>query len=156
MSEIKIRRATVGDIGGIAESNAALFAEDGAARDHLRNPDWPGTHGARWCADLIADPTALVLVVAVGNDVGGHLIGTYAEASAMWTAPMAELVSMFVSPSWRGQTLGSRLVEDFVSWARERGALRLKVSAYLANDGALRFYRRHGFAPLSSELVVDL
>jgi len=69
---------------------------------------------------------------------------------------MAELVSMFVSPSWRGQALGSRLVEDFVSWARERGALRLKVSAYLANDGALRFYRRHGFAPLSSELVVDL
>lgn len=156
MNEIKIRSATAGDIGGLVESTAALFAEDGAARDQLRYPGWPHTHGARWCADLIADPTALVLVVVIGDEVCGHLIGTYSEASEMWTAPMAELVSMFVLPSWRGQALGSRLVENFVSWARDRGALRLKVSAYTANDGAVRFYRRHGFAPLACELVVDL
>jgi len=52
--------------------------------------------------------------------------------------------------------VGSRLVEDFVAWARERGASRLQVEAYIANDGALRFYRRHGFVPLSTQLVMDL
>ena len=74
----------------------------------------------------------------------------------MWIAPRAELVSTLVSSSWRGQGVGSRLVEDFVAWARERGASRLQVEAYIANDGALRFYRRHGFVPLSTQLVMDL
>jgi ribosomal protein S18 acetylase RimI-like enzyme len=29
------------------------------------------------------------------------------------------------------------------------------VSAYAANESALRFYRRHGFAPLSIELSAN-
>ena len=37
-----------------------------------------------------------------------------------------------------------------------RGAGRVNVTAYVANDGALRFYRRKGFVALSSELVLDL
>lgn len=74
----------------------------------------------------------------------------------MWTAPRAEPVSMFLSSTWRGQGLGGRFVDAFVAWARERGASRLQVGAYVANDGAVRFYGRHGFAPLSTELVADL
>lgn len=144
------------DVGGLADSNAALFAEDGASRDQLRNPRWPGSHGTQWCADLITDPAALVLVVAVGVDVVGHLVGTLANASAMWTGSRAELVSMFVSSSWRGQGVGGRLVDEFVVWARERGASRLQVSAYVSNGSAIRLYRRYGFAPLSMQLVMDV
>lgn len=156
MNEVAIRPATVDDIRGLAESSAALFAEDSATRDRLRNQAWPEKYGAQWCADLVGDPAALVLVAAAGDDVVGHLIGTYSEASAMWSEPRAELVSTLVSSSWRGRGVGSHLVQDFVSWARDRGAARLHVHAYAANDGAVRFYQRHGFVPLSTELVVDL
>ncbi len=153
---IEVRSATTDDIDGVGESSAALFAEDGAARDRLRNREWPRSHGEQWCADLIDDPDALVLVAAAGEEIGGHLIGTFAAASAMWVAPRAELVSMFVTSRWRGQGVGGRLVGDFRAWARSRGAARLQVTAYATNEGALCFYQRHGFAPLSSELVVDL
>lgn len=156
VNEIEIRRATVDDIHGLATSSAALFTEDGATRDRLRNPEWPRMYGTQWCADLVADPAALVLVAAAADNIVGHLIGTFAAASAMWIAPSAELVSTFVSSSWRGQGTGSRLVEDFAAWAKERGASRLQVSAYVANKGAFQFYQRHGFVPLSTELVVDL
>jgi GNAT superfamily N-acetyltransferase len=74
----------------------------------------------------------------------------------MWTAARAELVSTFVAESHRGQGLGSRMVEDFIAWGRERGAARLHVSAYAANGSAIRFYQRHGFVPLSIELTADL
>jgi GNAT superfamily N-acetyltransferase len=156
VKEVQIRPAAVDDIGGLVESSTALFADDGATRDRLRNQGWPGMYAAQWCADHVADPAALVLVAVAAHDIVGHLIGTFSEASAMWIAPRAELVSTLVSSSWRGQGVGSRLVEDFVAWARERGASRLQVEAYIANDGALRFYRRHGFMPLSTQLVMDL
>lgn len=156
MDGVKIRPATLGDVAGLAGSSAALFAEDGVARDHRRDPGWPEAHGARWCADLIADPNARILLAVAGDDVVGHLIATFVTASAMWTAPSAEIVSTFVCASWRGKTIGSRLVSNFVSWAKDRGAQRLTVSAYASNTDAVRFYRRHGFSPLSLNLALDL
>jgi ribosomal protein S18 acetylase RimI-like enzyme len=32
----------------------------------------------------------------------------------------------------------------------------LRVSAYTANEGALRFYRRHGFTPLDTTRTLDI
>jgi GNAT superfamily N-acetyltransferase len=74
----------------------------------------------------------------------------------MWTASRAELVSMFAAQPIRGQGVGGRLVDEFIIWARERGAARLHVQAYAANEPAIRLYQRHGFTPLSTELVADL
>ena len=161
MSTVTVRPATLDDLDGLTRSSAELFAEDGVARDRLRNPDWPQDHGKPWCESLIAAPDALVLVaVATGGsgdeDVVGHLIGSFSPASSMWTAARAELVSTYVAESHRGQGLGSRLVEDFIAWAEERGAARLHVSAYAANSSAIRFYQRHGFVPRSIELVADV
>jgi len=153
---VKIRQATVRDIAGLTASSAALFAEDGAARDHLRDPAWPETHDAHWCANLIADPNALILVATAREAVVGHLIATAARASAMWIAARAEIVSTFVCASWRGKAVGSRLVTGFIEWAKDRGALRLTVSTYDSNTDAVRFYRRHGFVPLSLDLALDL
>jgi ribosomal protein S18 acetylase RimI-like enzyme len=154
--DIDIRRATPADLPGVAASSAALFAEDGGTRDPLRNMDWPRDHGRAWIVELPAAPDALVLVAA-GHDgtVVGHLIGHFAAASAMFTAPRTELVSTRVSPEYRGQNIGGRLVDEFFAWSRERGAVRFQVSAYAANESALRFYRRHGFAPLSIALAAN-
>jgi GNAT superfamily N-acetyltransferase len=153
---VEIRPATSADLDGVVASCAALFAEDAAARDHLRDQTWPAEHAAQWCTDLLADPAALVLVAASSGAVAGHLVGAYLESSAMWTAPRADLVSIRVDESLRGAGIGSRLVEAFASWARDRGAKRLRVDAYTANEDAIRFYRRHGFEPLSTTLAADL
>jgi GNAT superfamily N-acetyltransferase len=153
--DIDIRRATSADLPGVVASSAELFAEDGGTRDPLRNLDWPRDNGHAWVEGLLAAPDALVLVAA-GHDgtVVGHLIGHFAAASAMFTAPRTELVSTRVWPEYRGQNIGGRMVEEFFAWSRERGAVRFHVSAYAANESAIRFYRRHGFAPLFVELAV--
>ena len=161
MSTVTIRPATTADLDGLVQSNDDLFAEDGVSRDRLRNADWPVDNAKPWCEGLIAAPDALVLVAVEDGDeeaeeVVGHLIGSFSPASSMWTAARAELVSTFVTESHRGQGLGSRMVEDFIAWGRERGAARLHVSAYAANGSAIRFYQRHGFVPLSIELTAEL
>jgi len=154
--DIAIRRAASADVPGLVALSAALFAEDGATRDRLRNADWPREHGRPWIEGLIADPDALVLVAAApGASPAGHLIGHFYPASAMFTAARTELISTYVSPDHRNKSLGAALIEQFFDWSRERGAKRFQVSAYAANESAIRFYRRHGFAPLSVELAAD-
>lgn len=153
---MEIRIATPDDLDGVVASSAALFAEDAATRDKLRNAAWPAQHGAQWCRELMADPQALLLVAAVDGEVVGHLVGAFEEPSYMWTVSRAELVSMYVRTELRGQGIGGSLVDAFAEWAKDRGAARLHVSAYAANEGALRLYRSHGFAPLSIQLANDL
>jgi len=156
MTDIEIRPATLDDLDGLSHDSAELFAEDGVARDRLRDPDWPRDNNRAWCAGLIAAPDALVLVATEEGTVVGHLIGTFSPASSMWTAARAELVSTHVAPSYRGQGIGGRMVEDFIAWGKDRGAARLHVSAYTANSAAIRFYQRFGFVPLSIELTLDV
>jgi GNAT superfamily N-acetyltransferase len=151
-----IRPATAADLDGVVASSAALFAEDAATRDQLRNADWPAMYGAQWCAELLADPQALVMVASDAGKVVGHLVGTFAGPSDMWTVSRAELVSMFVREHLRGQGVGGLLVDAFVDWAKQRGAARLHVTAYAANEAAVGLYRSRGFAPLSITLTHDL
>jgi GNAT superfamily N-acetyltransferase len=154
--DVVIREATTADIDGLVASNAALFAADAAARDPLRNPGWPEAHAAEHVAGTLADPAMLVLAAEAGGAVIGHLTGVFLPASAMWTVPRAELFSMHVMAPWRGQGIGSRLVGRFRAWAGARGVGQLRVSAYTANEGALRFYRRHGFTSLDTTLTLDI
>lgn len=156
MTTYDIRAATMEDLDGLLASQSALFAADAAVRDVLRNPEWPRTHGRSWCAHQIDDPDALALIAVAGDGVVGHLIGSFAGPSEMWRESRAELVSMGVLAAERGAGLGGRLVAAFATWAGERGAGRLTVSAYATNEGALRFYRRQGFTPHSVDLVRDV
>jgi GNAT superfamily N-acetyltransferase len=155
MQGVTVRKATAADIDGLVASITGLFAVD-SVRDRLRNPDWPQAHAAGDESENIANPDRLVLLAERDGSVIGHLTGAFYGPSAMWTAPRAHLISMHVIGAWRGQRVGAQLVEDFKSWAKEKGAVQLRVTAYTANTGAIRFYQRHGFAPLETTLAVDV
>lgn len=60
--------------------------------------------------------------------------------------PVAELESMFVLDNARCRGVGKHLVDAFLAWCHGRGMQRVSVTAYAANDGAIRFYQRAGFA----------
>jgi GNAT superfamily N-acetyltransferase len=155
MQDVTVRKATAADVDGLVASITELFAED-SVRDRLRNSDWPQAHAALDVTKNVADPDVLVLLAERDGSVIGHLTGGFYTASAMWTAPRAQLISMHVVAAWRGQHVGSQLVGYFRSWATERGAVQLRVTAYAANTGAIRFYQRHGFAPLETTLAVNI
>ncbi|MEV6288626.1 GNAT family N-acetyltransferase [Kribbella sp. NPDC051770] len=152
---ITVRTATAADLDGVVASCTALFAEDAAQRDPLRNQSWPATYAGGWASGLLADPESLVLVATTDDAVVGHLIGKFLPASEMWIAPRAELISMYVRPEVRGGGGAGQLIEAFADWARQRGAARLEVDAYASNERALRVYERHGFRPHSIQLTTD-
>jgi GNAT superfamily N-acetyltransferase len=155
-SEVVVRVACAGDIEGLVTSSDGLAREDGAARDRLRNPDWALLHAAQEYGKHIASPDMLVLVAEGDKAIVGHLLGGFYGVSPMWTEPWAFLISMYVMPPQRGQNVGSRMVGQFTSWAKAKGAAELRVTAYAANEGAIRFYQRHGFSALDSTLARPL
>jgi GNAT superfamily N-acetyltransferase len=74
---------------------------------------------------------------AVPAPVG--LAGVYVEDG------VADLVSMWVSPSARGHRLGEALVEAAASWARSRGFGTLFLWVTEPNASATKLYERCGF-----------
>lgn len=147
-----IRHADVNDLVSIVEMNRALFVEDGGNRDPFINVNWPCEEGLDSFSGHVTSRNSVVLVAEIGDDIVGYLIGYVRNGGTIRPGRIAELESMFVRSTHRRAGIGHRLVERFVAWSYACGAERISVTAYVANDRAIRFYRHMGFAPLNLSL----
>lgn len=147
------RAATLADMDQLIGLAAGLGAEDGGTFGEAVNTNWAWESGRDQFARALETPTSCILVA----EADGHLVGSlhgYLRPSNAWrTEPIAEIMTLFVESGSRNQRLGEALVEEFRGWAAGIGAKRLAVSAFAANDRAIRFYRRVGFRPY--ELVLE-
>ncbi|MGC5285833.1 GNAT family N-acetyltransferase [Micromonospora sp. DT231] len=57
-----------------------------------------------------------------------------------------------VSGTARGRGVGSALLDAADRWATENAITSLSAGIHHRNDGAVRFYRRHGYAPAGTSL----
>lgn len=153
--DITIRAAEPADLSGWLECSSGLFAEDSGTRDPSMNQDWPRLHGPEAFAAGLADGDRLILVAESGGVVVATLNAILQPGSAVRPIVVAVLRSLYVRPSHRSGGVGARLVERFRVWARGRGAVRVSVTAYAANESAVRFYRRQGLVPFHVTLEAD-
>jgi GNAT superfamily N-acetyltransferase len=76
---------------------------------------------------------------------GGEPIG---HAHVAWdgtTLGIPEIQDVFVPPQVRSQGIGTELARAAEQMARERGHARISIGTSVANEGALRLYRRLGY-----------
>ena len=66
------------------------------------------------------------------------------------------LRSLYVDPARRNSSIGGKLTEAFVAWARTKGCAEAHVESYASNEGAQHFYERLGFEPRSEERALGL
>lgn len=149
MTTITVNPVTSDDIDALVSSVAGLFREDAGQHDTAMNVGWPAGHGAAYYAELVDGPDSLMLLARDGQRVVGHLIGKLNGISDIRIERIAVLESMRVAPASRRSGVGSMLIQHFFAWARDIGAQHASVTAYAANDTALRLYARHGFVPQS-------
>jgi ribosomal protein S18 acetylase RimI-like enzyme len=70
------------------------------------------------------------------------------QAHVAWeetTLGVPEIQDVFVPPELRDQGIGQRLSQAAEELARARGYVEISISTSIANDGALRLYRRLGY-----------
>jgi GNAT superfamily N-acetyltransferase len=153
---IRTSPATSDDIPAILASADALVATDAGRHDAAAtNLGWAAQTGMAYCTSLLASADNLVLLARDGDEVVGHLVGRLSGPGSVHPIRVAELESIHVYPGHRGRGAGEQLIRAFLAWAAGNGAQRATVTAYAANDGAQRFYARHGFALKSVILDLD-
>lgn len=148
----RIDVVTDADIDDLVTSVAGLFEEDGGRFDATMSTTWPARSGAGYYRALIGDDACLLALARDGDRTLGHLVGKLTGPNDLRLVTVAVLESMRVDPAARNRGVGTALVQRFYDWARAAGAEQASVTAFAANDGAQRFYVRHGFAPMSVTL----
>jgi ribosomal protein S18 acetylase RimI-like enzyme len=154
--QIHIRKATLADIDVIVELSAALFLEDAGQRDPFMDLEWPHKEGRQYYSGIVTGANSLCLVSEVDAKLVGFLTGYIRRDSNMRPVRVAELESMFVSQAYRKLSAGQRLAKGFLDWCRGKGARRVSVTAYWANEGAIGFYKSLGFEPRELTLEVGI
>ena len=144
---VTIRPAVPADLDAVVRLSAVLFREDSGRRDATVDQDWPAREGAAYFGAVLGRDDARLLVADAGGVVVGYAAGRLSGRSALSLVPIATLESIAVHPSSRGRGVGAALAEALIAWAQDRGAAQIRVTAYAANDGAIRLYRRLGFTP---------
>jgi GNAT superfamily N-acetyltransferase len=156
MTGIEIHIVTADDIDDLLVSVAGLFQEDGGVHDSTTDTLWPARHGAEYYGGVVDDDGVLLALARIDGRSVGHVVGKFIPSNDLRLVPFAVLESIRTDPGVRSTGVGSRLVEYFKQWARDKGAQRASVTAFAANERAQRFYARHGFAPMSVTLRSSL
>ena len=127
---MKLREMAWTDIPVLVRLDAELFDDDAWA-------------APTWWAELAVRPRRDYLVAV---DDGG-LIGGYAGLHL--GGDVADVMTIAVTPAYRGSGWGDRLLAVLVDRATASGATGLMLEVRADNVPARRLYARHGFEQLS-------
>jgi GNAT superfamily N-acetyltransferase len=151
----EIRPATEGDASDLARMRHALYSEHGPERERL---DEYVDRFAGFVRDALASDAWRIWVA----EFEGRIVGT------MWlqilervprpgedrgALPIGYLTNVFVEPELRDGGLGSRMLVEIITWARERGVEEIIV---WPSERSYPFYERAGFSRTPDPLVLYL
>lgn len=119
-----------------------------------RLDEWADAPEDRWRNRLSIPGATDLLAVDVDS---GTEVGMATGTPATDSSGCAELISMWVDPSARGQGVASALIAAIAHWAAESGATTLVLSVMNDNLAARRAYERNRFVmvPKSGQGVDD-
>lgn len=147
---MKVRPAIPEDLTALAACDFSFlitreatppFEEDWLA--HVRPVEpYPKSYGfdpAELAPHIAAEDRALFVVIGDETPVG------YIALSTDWNN-LASIDDIAVDIDWRGTGAAQRLVQQAVTWAKEKDLPGIRLETQTNNVAACRFYMRHGFA----------
>jgi ribosomal protein S18 acetylase RimI-like enzyme len=145
---ILVRRSRPEDRDALVELDLASAAHHAALEpETYRLPDRAAV--AAFLDRRLSDPAREVLVAVVDGAVVGMVDVTLVEppdpGSILRPILTADLGISVLAP-WRGSGVGRALMAAAEASARARGAEQIVLDMAASNTGALRFYRRLGYA----------
>jgi RimJ/RimL family protein N-acetyltransferase len=139
---VVVRDARKRDARGVTEMLDAVAAEP-AVTLVLRSGEAAPGDWRRRIVETLRSPCGLFLVADSRGAVVGNL-GLWPDANP--ASQHVAWVGMSVAAAYRGVGTGGALLEAAVVWAAEAGFRKMALGVFPANDRALAFYERHGFA----------
>jgi GNAT superfamily N-acetyltransferase len=133
---VRIRRPRAGDLKAEAEATATMYlASRRAMLPNLRDPHTEEETRA-WMRDTVFTRYSVRLAEA-----GGDIVG-FAARDGAW------LMQLYVKPGWTGRGIGTNLLREALADAAFATPV-LRLCTFARNEGARRFYERHGFVAVA-------
>lgn len=151
----RVRPAVAADAGELARLRHALYAEDGRAPEPL------DAYAERFRSFVLDALESYTWRIWVAEDEG-HIVGAIwlqlvervpRPGESRGELPIGYLTNVFVEPGHRNEGLGSRMLAEVVTFARERGVEEMIV---WPSERSHPFYGRAGFERLNDPLVLPL
>lgn len=157
MGDVKIRRARTSDLYTLTEMHVELNKE--LARHTVRCPEELLERGVvqSLLRRYLPGQDFTVWLASVGDDEAGFM-STSIEMVPIPVAPIAvgEILNLYVRPQYRQMGIGTALFETALAHFHRAGVRSIELSYLIANEGAAKFWARHGFIPESTRAVLVL
>lgn len=156
VKDIQIRKMTVADIDAVIEIFAEVFSPEYISFGELTigraiAPDIPSKN--------IRDIFRQQLLTEINNDKVGFFVATCAEKIAGFTLTSIHstpaghqecwLDDLVVSPNYRHQGIGEKLVKTVINWGRERQAKYFLLESGIHNEKVHQFLEKLGFKAMA-------
>jgi len=158
---VEIVTATVDDVDGVADDWVDLAREMREYDAQVLPEENRATVRETLLRAAVADRLLLAVEAADTGEAGGetadreHLgfVQCAVETGSYdLDVTRGVVVNLYVVPEARGQGIGSDLLAAAEERLREAGVDTVSLEVMTANDGARRFYERHGYAPRRVQL----
>lgn len=105
---------------------------------------------------IAADPDNTIYVWEEAGNVVGSLQLTFIPGIAYQGAWLAQVESVRVDSSLRGQRIGEKMMQAVMEVARQRGCRTMQLKTDKRRTAAHRFYQRLGFALSHEAMTIKL
>lgn len=151
-----IRPARPTDAEPLAQLATAVFRHTyGAAiPDAVLTPYLARAFSPGAIALAIDNPTTYFFVAAQADTLLGYSKCTATVPPARISGENAlELVNLYIEPTHQGRGIGKALLHAAMQYALTQGYTRMWLCVWQANQSALRFYQRLGFAIIGTTVI---
>ena len=153
---IDIRRLRVDDDLGDLIALSHAFSREYEAHheaffeiDELRDTDV-----AAYFHGMLTRDDAAAFVAVDGERMVGYITAYVREQPPYWRVKrVGDISGLMVHPDYRRRGVGGALLRAATAFFRECGAGYYTVYTSIANEAAIRCYKRHGMTPLHTTLL---
>lgn len=156
MKNIKIRKASIDDLKTIQDLSQELFEHD-VQWDHFFNMNWSRSkNGAEFFRKILTKEKGVCFLAESDGMAVGYLAASVLPAPFWRPIKRTEITNLYIKKDFRGEHVGTKLVEHFLKWSKEKRIKRVAVVAHAGNEKALNFYQKNGFSPFLITLETDI
>ena len=153
--DVTIRKAEIEDLKAMQELNLILFQKEAKDCTPTLTLEWTFSEkGTDYFKRTIEEECGLALVAVMDEKVVGYLAGWIWQQDPCRTVKISEIENMLILEEFRDKGIGSKLVQEFIKWSKDKEVEVARVGAFIENTETINFYRKNGFE--DHELILEM
>lgn len=155
MESLSIRRATRGDVDGVADLIVRMKRLNNEFDPLFAVVEDANERAKKYVVSSISSDGVLLLVGSIGKKVVGVLRAELRERRFYNPGKEGHITDFYVLPEFRRKALGNQILDRAMKELKKMGANIITAEVPSQNEIAVRFYNKRGFRSLLQVFARD-